>query len=115
MPRSHNTLTAREFAMYFLGLEENGSVTLSTLNEKLPYEEQEVVDSLEDLKAQGYIESAYEGCLKPVKTQGFDDHLYNIDQDTLVEEEYWLTNTGEEFIKELELDSIKDSLEYTLH
>lgn len=112
---SEETLTAKEFAIYFLGLEEGGTVTLEELNEELPYSEKLVVDRLENLKEQGLIDSLYEGLLKPKETQGFEEKLYNVRQETVEEERYWLTSEGREYIEEMELEGVKESLEHVFN
>lgn len=109
---SEEALTAKEFAIYFLGLEEDGTVTLEELSEELPYSEEIIVERLENLKQQNYIDSVYEESLKPTKTQGFEEKLYNVRQETVEEERYWLTDEGREYIEEMELEGIKESLEY---
>ena len=102
-------VSGREFLRYFLGLEQNVEVALDDLNREMPYSRDDIIDGLEYLEEQNYVESSH-GEIKPEKTKGFNEILDDTQLDSVETEKNVLTDNGQRYLNETGLDRLEFSL-----
>jgi len=96
----------REYMMYFtgMGVGRLREVELSELLDEMPYEQEQVIENVENLESEGYIETISDA-IYPTETEGFNDILENTELPEVEETRYSLTGKGMEC---LEKTGIKD-------
>lgn len=106
-------VSVREYMMYFLGIGVGNSrgVGLGELLNELPYQEERVIEDLQTLEGNNYIQSDREG-IYPVDTEGFNQILEETEQDSLAETIYMFDEAAFDYIESTDLYLAEESLEY---
>jgi hypothetical protein len=105
--------TLGEYMMYFVGLGEGESLEVDTsvLSEELPYEPEDVLDDLDRLEEEDYIESVYDS-IHPDAVEGFNEIMDRTEFRELDPSSYRLGGKSREFIEKTDIDRIEESLKY---
>lgn len=106
------TGSTREYLIYFIGLEEQGTVSLNDFASEMPYENSDIAEDLEYLEKTDIMDSYY-GKIKPIETKGFNKILEDTHFSETEETEYYLSEKGKNHMYSLELDKISRQLKET--
>ena len=102
----------REYMMYFtgMGVGRLREVELSELLDEMPYEQEQVIENVENLESEGYIETISDA-IYPTETEGFNDILENTELPEVEETRYSLTGKGMEYLEKTGIKDLERSLE----
>ena len=111
--------SVKEYMMYFIGLGEGEKKSLGVgeLVEKVPRNSQDVTDELEELEADGYLESNEQDTYI-TESKGFNDILEDTGFETIEMEEvnegkyFQLSDKGREYVESRDLEKLRPSIRY---
>jgi len=111
--------SVKEYMMYFIGLGEGEerSLGVGELVEKVPRNSQEVIEELEKLESDGYLESNEKGSYV-TESKGFNEILEGTRLEAIEDSEvneskyFWLGHKGLEYVSTRDLDELRPNIQY---